>query len=44
MVIAVPPNVVKILRRRIRTTKLRTDVAIFPSPISPQCGTRPACG
>ena len=32
-VIAVPPNVVKILRRRMRTTKLRTDVAIFPSPI-----------
>jgi integrase len=32
-VIAVPPNVVKILRRRARDPKLRTDVAIFPSPI-----------
>jgi integrase len=32
-VIAVPPNVVAILRRRMRTTKLRTDVTIFPSPI-----------
>ena len=32
-VIAVPPNVVKILRRRMRTSKLRTDVALFPSPI-----------
>ena len=32
-VIAVPPNVVKILHRRMRTTRLRTDVAIFPSPI-----------
>lgn len=32
-VIAVPPNVVAILRRRIRNTKLRTDVALFPSPI-----------
>jgi integrase len=32
-VIAVPPNVVEILRRRLRTTKLRTSVAIFPSPI-----------
>jgi integrase len=32
-VIAVPPNVVKILRRRMRDPKLRTDVAIFPSPI-----------
>jgi integrase len=32
-VIAVPPNVVKILRRRIRATKLRTDVAVFASPI-----------
>jgi integrase len=32
-VIAVPPNVVKILQRRMRTTKLRTEVAIFPSPI-----------
>ena len=32
-VIAVPPNVVKILRRRMRASKLRTDVALFPSPI-----------
>ncbi|HZW45048.1 MAG TPA: site-specific integrase [Dermatophilaceae bacterium] len=32
-VIAVPPNVVAILRRRMRNTKLRTDVALFPSPI-----------
>lgn len=32
-VIAVPPNVVKILQRRMRTTKLRTEVVIFPSPI-----------
>ncbi|HEY5178913.1 MAG TPA: site-specific integrase [Dermatophilaceae bacterium] len=32
-VIAVPPNVVKILRRRMRTSKLRTDVALFPSPV-----------
>jgi integrase len=32
-VIAVPPNVVKILRRRMRTAKLHTDVVIFPSPI-----------
>jgi integrase len=32
-VIAVPPNVVKILRRRMRDSTLRTDVAIFPSPI-----------
>ena len=31
--IAVPPNVVEILRRRLRTKKLRTSVAIFPSPI-----------
>jgi integrase len=31
-VIAVPPNVVKIISRRMRTTKLRTDIAIFPSP------------
>jgi integrase len=32
-VIAVPPNVVKILRGRLADSKLRTDVAIFPSPI-----------
>jgi integrase len=32
-VIAVPPNVVEILRRRLRTKKLRTSVAIFSSPI-----------
>jgi integrase len=32
-VIAVPPNVLRILRRRIRNRKLRTDVAMFPSPI-----------
>lgn len=32
-VIAVPPNVVAILRRRMRNTRLRTDVALFPSPI-----------
>ena len=32
-VIAVPPNVVKILRRRMQDSNLRTDVAIFPSPI-----------
>lgn len=32
-VIAVPPNVVRILRRRIRNSKLPTEVAIFPSPI-----------
>jgi integrase len=32
-VIAVPPNVVAILRRRIEDPMLRTDVAIFPSPI-----------
>jgi integrase len=31
-VIAVPPNVVSIISRRMRTTKLRTDIAIFPSP------------
>jgi len=32
-VIATPPNVVSILRRRIQDPKLRTNVAIFPSPI-----------
>jgi integrase len=32
-VIAVPPNVVQILRRRVDSSEIRTDVAIFPSPI-----------
>jgi integrase len=32
-VIAIPPNVVKILRRRIRASRLRTEVVLFPSPI-----------
>lgn len=32
-VFAVPPNVVQILRRRVDSSELRTDVAIFPSPI-----------
>lgn len=32
-VIAVPPNVVEILRRRIADPQLRTEVTIFPSPI-----------
>ena len=32
-VIALPPNVVQILRRRVDSPELRTDVTIFPSPI-----------
>jgi len=32
-VIAVPPSVIEILRGRLADPKLRTDVAIFPSPI-----------
>jgi integrase len=32
-VIAIPPNVKKILRRRVRASRLRTEVVLFPSPI-----------